>query len=391
MEIKMQLKHLVIVGIVVLYTFGTIFIQLTNELYNPTLNVAFIYNKTSLFEENEASSIWSTLEEIQQYYNSQTGIKDFDTMQLENANITPEMSSRLSEYATKNEMIVLLGDSYNSVIWDIVKNNPNTKFIMINSEFKNNANNLHKIDIDFNDKISNVTRKISQVTGTKKVLYVDTKSETRDLFSSFVNKMNALDPKIEVIRYQVDNIDNKVDIKNKLTEYYKDGIDFVYVENQELNKIVIETTKGVQEEINDNLLAIKEAKKLNKEIKDNNKNLDSNDDDEKDDSTPDADTDETDKKDSENSKNKEEVEVPEQLYIQSKIQVIVNEMTGVDFGIYFVEENQEPYNVVYGYIKTNIKMALEESFKSYEKGSFASENKVLKFENDGLEYVEEIK
>lgn len=65
MEVKVQLKHLIIVGLVVIYTFSSILFDLTNQLYNPTLNVAFIYDSLELGVENDANQVWEALNTIQ--------------------------------------------------------------------------------------------------------------------------------------------------------------------------------------------------------------------------------------------------------------------------------------------------------------------------------------
>lgn len=448
MEVKLQLKHLIIVGIVVIYTFGAIFLELTNELYNPTLNVAFVYNKTNLFEDNEATNIWTSLEKIQTEYNKKSDSElqqnpeyRYDNIQLQNVNISSSMSTKLSEYAAKNEVIVLLGNSYNQIISEIIRNNPTTKFILIDSGYKGEFSNLQKIDIDYQAKFDKITGEIKANTETKKILYVDTKQEDDTLYALFENEMNSLNDDYDIIRYQVKNIDDKVEVKNDLLKLYDQGIDYVYVENQELNKVVIETTQEVQDEINTNLAAIDKVKEENKIITSHNQevaknlNIDESDIDStikeskenadnsqetKDESVTNSDTatedeqsevSETEENDStktetDSTKETEAAnvidadlpenelvelkEVPEEKFEQKEIKVIVNEETGIDGGK-FINNNGENDTVVSAYIDLNIDIVLEETFNQIKVDKFENSTEILNFENQGLKYIKEKK
>ncbi len=402
MEIKMQLKHLIIVGIVVIYTFGSIFLQLANELYNPTLNVAFVYNKTNLLSENEASNIWTNLESIQQDYNKSNLNIQYDGMQLENVNISSQMKSKLNEYALKNEVVVLLGDSYNDIIGEIIKNNPQTKFIMIDSNYDREFLNLKTIDINNQEKYNFIADKIAKTTKTKKVLYVETNERISDNYSIFTDEIQKIDPKIEVRYLMVDNIDDKVEVKNKLTDLYAKGIDYVYVDNQELNKIVIETTRDIQKEIDDNEAAIKDAKAQNKEIKKTNNEISAakkiNDESiNKNNETTDAEINNpvNPNKDEEKVQEEDEaidlVDVPKELYPQKEIKVIVNGEVGVDASTYYLTDGTVSDSVVSGYLKYNINDFLEESFKQITEAEFKSGQSVLSFQDKTIEYIEEFK
>lgn len=402
MEIKMQLKHLIIVGIVVIYTFGSIFLQLANELYNPTLNVAFVYNKTNLLSENEASNIWTNLESIQQDYNKSNLNIQYDGMQLENVNISSQMKSKLNEYALKNEVVVLLGDSYNDIIGEIIKNNPQTKFIMIDSNYDREFLNLKTIDINNQEKYNFIADKIAKTTKTKKVLYVETNERISDNYSIFTDEIQKIDPKIEVRYLMVDNIDDKVEVKNKLTDLYAKGIDYVYVDNQELNKIVIETTRDIQKEIDDNEAAIKDAKAQNKEIKKTNNEISAakkiNDESiNENNETTDAEINNpvNPNKDEEKVQEEDEaidlVDVPKELYPQKEIKVIVNGEVGVDASTYYLTDGTVSDSVVSGYLKYNINDFLEESFKQITEAEFKSGQSVLSFQDKTIEYIEEFK
>ncbi len=398
MEIKMQLKHLIIVGIVVIYTFGSMFLQLANELYNPTLNVAFVYNKTNLLSENEASNIWTNLETIQQNYNKSNLNSQYDGMQLENVNISSEMKSKINEYALKNEVVVLLGDSYNEIIGEIIKNNPQTKFIMIDSNYDREYLNLKTIDVNNKEKYNFIADKIANATKTKKVLYVETNDSISDNYNIFTDEIQKIDPEIDIQYLMVNNIDDKVEIKNKLTDLYATGIDYVYVDNQELNKIVIETTRDIQKEIDDNEAAIKDAKVQNSEIKKTNKEISE---------AKKLNIEQTDKEtdDLNDSMNKEKdktkeveadeaielVEVPKKLYPQRQIKVIVNGAVGVDSSTYYLTDGTASESVVAGYLTYNINDFLVETFKEITESEFKAGQSVLSFQKKTIEYIEEFK
>ncbi len=402
----MQLKHLIIVGIVVIYTFGSIFFQLANELYNPTLNVAFVYNKTNLLSENEASNIWTNLEAIQQNYNKSNLNSQYDGMQLENVNISSEMKSKINEYALKNEVVVLLGDSYNDIIGEIIKNNPQTKFIMIDSNYNREYLNLKTIDVNNKEKYNFIANKVASSTKTKKVLYVETNDSISDNYNIFTNEIQKINPEIEVHYLIVDNIDDKVEIKNKLTNLYTMGIDYVYVDNQELNKIVIETTRDIQKEIDDNEAAIKDANAQNKEIKKTNKeiseakksnieatnkNSDSNNE------SNGEEVSETTNTNNDESKSQAEdevidlVEVPKELYPQKQIKIIVNGEVGVDASTYYLTDGTISDSVVTGYLKYDINYFLEKTFKEINESEFKAGQSVLSFKDKTINYIEEFK
>ncbi len=405
MEIKMQLKHLIIVGIVVIYTFGSIFLQLANELYNPTLNVAFVYNKTNLLSENEASSIWTNMETIQQNYNKNNLNNQYDGMQLENVNISSQMKSKINEYALKNEVVVLLGDSYNDIIGETIKNNPQTKFIMIDSNYDREYMNLKTIDVNNQEKYNFIANKVAGETKTKKVLYVETNESISDNYNIFTDEIQKINPEIDVQYLMVNNIDDKVEIKNKLTDLYATGIDYVYVDNQELNKIVIETTRDIQKEIDDNEAAIKDANAQNKEIKKTNKEIseakksnieatDKNND--SNNETTGEEVAETTNTNNDESKSQAEdevidlVEVPKELYPQKQIKIIVNGEVGVDASTYYLADGTISESVVAGYLKYDINYFLEKTFKEIAESEFKSGQSVLSFKDKTIEYIEEL-
>ncbi len=406
MEIKMQLKHLIIVGIVVIYTFGSIFLQLANELYNPTLNVAFVYNKTNLLSENEASSIWTNMETIQQNYNKNNLNNQYDGMQLENVNISSQMKSKINEYALKNEVVVLLGESYNDIIGETIKNNPQTKFIMIDSNYDREYMNLKTIDVNNQEKYNFIANKVAGETKTKKVLYVETNESISDNYNIFTDEIQKINPEIDVQYLMVNNIDDKVEIKNKLTDLYATGIDYVYVDNQELNKIVIETTRDIQKEIDDNEAAIKDANAQNKEIKKTNKeiseakksnieatnkNSDSNNE------SNGEEVPETTNTNNDESKSQAEdevidlVEVPKELYPQKQIKIIVNGEVGVDASTYYLTDGTISDSVVTGYLKYDINYFLEKTFKEINESEFKAGQSVLSFKDKTINYIEEFK
>ncbi len=258
MEVKVQLKHLIIVGLVVIYTFSSILFDLTNQLYNPTLNVAFIYDSLELGVENDANQVWEALNTIQSDFDFESVNTHFDSIELQNVNLSGKMIDHIGEYAVKNEVVTVFGDSYNEEIDQVIEANPQTEFIMIDSGYTSEYPNLSTIEIDNSDRIEVVAEQVAKTTETKKVLFVGNAEDVNMQLDEFRRQVNA-NVKCNITPLIFNDTSDNVAIKKQLLKEFNQGYDAVYVATRELNKIVIETAEEVQVDIIDDINSVDEA------------------------------------------------------------------------------------------------------------------------------------
>lgn len=269
MKVSIELKHLIIVGIVVIYTFTSIVLDLTNQLYNPTLNVAFIYNSADLSEGSDSEQIWNALNDVKENAFSNVDNSKYDSMELENVNIQAKLTEHINEYALKNEVVVVNGSSYNEKIGNVIRENPSTQFILIDSEYEANFPNLAKIDVENEAKVKESAKDVAKMTKTNKVLYLGTELEYNLTYDTFADEVIKNNSKATISSIIVDDKVDKVEIKKKLMESFSEGYDSVYVANRNLNKITIETAKSVQDEIISDRAVVDEQLKAIEENKNN--------------------------------------------------------------------------------------------------------------------------
>ncbi len=407
MKVSIELKHLIIVGIVVIYTFTSIIFDLTGQLYNPTLNIAFIYNSSDLNEGSDSEQIWEALNAIKE--NSADSMKDsrFETVELENANIQAALTDQINEYARNNEVVVIEGSSYNEEIETVIRENPSTQFLLIDSKFGQSFPNLAKIDVEDTARVKKLAKNIALKTKTDKVLYLGTELDYSLNYDTFADEVLKYNNKATITSIVVDDKVDKVEIKKQLMKSFSDGYDSIYVANRNLNKIAIETAKDVQDEIISDRVTVDEQLKAIKE----NKNTVSADDQTTDETTSDEQTSDESTSDEQTSNEvvtdedgtpiddtkqdveattQEVVEMPTYKYEQKQIHLFVNSDDSLDAGIYFSDEtNADVKSVVDGYIDINYEEVLNRYFKQIIKGNQINKSDELTFDNEGLELIKE--
>ncbi len=368
MEVKVQLKHIIIISIIVIYTFGAILLDLKNQIYNPTLNIAFIYDSMDLGVENDANQVWEALNEIQSSFDFEKIDTRYDSIELQNVNLTGSMNDHIGEYAAKNEVVTIFGDSYNDEMEDVILRNPQTDFIMIDSGYEKEYNNLTKIEIDNTTKVEKISQEIIDNTKTNKVLFVASAEDAEIQYQDFLNQVSA-DPSIRVEPLVFSDTSDNVSIKKELLAKFNEGYDTVYVATRELNKIVIETASEVQSDIITN---ISEVNAQNEELISQN-------------SETSADTSESDEESAEETIDKEEYQ-----YDQKLINVYVSGDENLSSGIYYTDDTKTTTdNVVRKYIDLNIEEQLTELIEDVLVGQIEHKTIYLDFDNQGLEFIEE--
>lgn len=422
MEVKVQLKHLIIVGLVVTYTFGSILFALTNQIYNPTLNVAFIYDSLELGVENDANQVWEALNTIQKEMDFETINSHYDSIELQNVNLSGSMIDHIGEYAVKNEVITIFGDSYNEEIDEVIEQNPQTSFIMIDSNYEQEYNNLSIIEIDNTNRIEEIAKQIEGATKTKKILFIASSEDAQEQYDTFKSEIDErIDSQVTPLIF--DDASDNVTIKKELLAELNEGYDSIYVATRELNKIVIETAKEVQVDIIDDRAQVDLE---NLEIEESNNAIDLNNAGNETDETagendqfgetkapddeaaelsvnqsdeeyqvsaqqsilnPNAEVDDEEDLEDETS---EERELLEYKYEQELINVYVSGSSNISNGIYYTDEtNEQTKNVVRAYIDLNIEEVLSDIFVDILTNTATHSTIYLGFNNEGLELIKE--
>ncbi len=427
MEVKVQLKHLLIFGLIVVFTFTSILLDLRNQIYNPTLNIAFVYDSLELGVENDANQAWEALNGIQKDIDFTNLNSHYDSIELQNVNLSGSMIDHIGEYAVKNEVVVVYGDSYNEKIGEVIDKNPQTEFIMIDSNYDNNYLNLSQIEIDNTDKLSVIGEQVANATKTKKVLFVANSEDAENQLEGFTKEVNSQE-KCKITPLIFDDASDNVAIKKALLKEFNNGYDSVYVATRELNKIVIETAEEVQVDILDDRETVDTtnnqieqdnaaANSTTDEAVDNttgetvdsttgetvdgttddNVDSESNIDEVTGETVDETNTDETDNEaaviegEEENQTGEtDEQELLEYKYEQEQINVYVNGSANVSSGIYYTDETAiDPSNVVRAYIDLNIEEVLYDTISDILEGTIEHTTSYLSFDNNGLELIKE--
>lgn len=417
MEVKLQLKHIIIVSFVFLLTFGSILSNYADNIYNPTLDVSFINDNGNFTEESDASQIWNTLEKIQDDYNENPDSGQYETMSIENSNLSQTNASRISDYAKQNQLVITYGDTYNAKIEKAIQQNPNTYFVLIDSNASFTYPNVKKIEIDKQQIVAKSATGAAKATHTNKIAFVGTNNEINTSYNAFVDEVHKTNSKAitspVVIKDVADNVQNQRLIKNQLDQ----GVDTIYIANRQVNKVATQTAKNYQIDILKVDNQIKAKKKELSDLKEQKEKLSSDnstsdsssaksttDEKSKDNTDDEESTDSTDTTETVEQKIKDtndEIKVLQDTYIQPNINVLVNGSDSLDDGQYdpadaIVVSNKEKHDtvvetskedlksIIYQSVITDYETELNEVFKEVYNHGFKEETYYLNFKNKGL-------
>lgn len=259
MEVTVKLKHIIIPLIVIIITLFGLTSELQNNMNNPTLDVAYIYPGNGLATDSNQKFIWETLSEVQNNYSFDEKTNKYDLISLEHLNVETISESQLQTLANKNEIVILYGDSYNKELEEVLVNNQNTYFILIDNTSDITSSNIISIDLNHNNEIKAAATALSGVTKTNKALYVSTtpieqNAENYELFTTYCTNC-------EVEYYYVANSNDSAKILGDLKAYFTEGYDIAYVEDSIVYNLVTIAAKEIQMVINEENKAVEENKK----------------------------------------------------------------------------------------------------------------------------------
>lgn len=258
MEVTVKLKHIIIPVIVIFITlFGLIF-EIKNTVNNPSFDIAFIYPGTGLAVDSEQKFIWETLNEVQNNYIFDESELMYELISLEHLNANTISESQLETLANKNEVIILLGDSYNKEIKDVSKDYDDTYFVLVNNTSDISGDNIINIDFNTANEIKTAATLLSSVSTTKQALYISTTpaEENIDNYNLFVNNCSGC----TVEYYYIANSGDSEKIIQDLTNYFTLGYDIAYVEDSVVYNLAVIAAKDVQVLINEENKKIEESK-----------------------------------------------------------------------------------------------------------------------------------
>ncbi len=258
--INVHIKHLVIPFIVFIVSFMAVIYGYNQITTNPTFDVGYLYSNSNLYDDPTELNFYN---QLTQYV---VDNEQLENIRLETSSYSNENLNKLQELTNRFDLIVMNNIAMTKNQSNLIKQEEDTNFILINSDSNNFKNdNAKYINFDYITTAKLAADDLSSASKTHKYLFIDIDKEDSEMYTSFVQEVVAKDKDAEVIHYYVEDPYNNIKIRSDLEQYIADGIDSIYVQDTILLEIIVDTVVVKQQEIMEELFVVETEKEKLKE------------------------------------------------------------------------------------------------------------------------------
>ncbi len=265
-----QLKKVIIVFIFLFSIIGLLTFQ-NYQLKGTFYNVLLVSPEDDTTSESLTKIVWDQVsnlnvdEDITKYY---TNI-NYKYLEVKNPQ---DLKRNLENQNGINDMIIIIGDTYNEYLKDYIDSHPTSKVVLIENTSKISGESVYKINIDWEELFLNARdylnkeikelKKDNKLGKEEKLKVVYFLSDIEDEKYKTFNKM-VQDLDVELI--PIDITDSNL-LKN-IEQKYKDGINYFINFNFNLQTDITKQLVSLQKENITKLYDYQNSKKDNQEEK----------------------------------------------------------------------------------------------------------------------------
>lgn len=244
MYVKVRLKHLLIPCIVFGISFISIVFNSQQLISNKTLDVGFVLATGDVIEPSKPRMVWDAISTYSIFEEQ----SEYTNVSVEYVKSTGSKFTKINEIASRSEIVFLYGYEVTDELMSIITNQSETEFVLIDENSDIQVKNLTTINLDIDMIIKNAVSKLTKTITTHNYLFVDTKVIDSD-FELFKSEILKVDPKAVVTHYYIEDTTFSVDIMSSMHAYFDQGYDSIYINDPELNKIIVEVGRSYQLDI----------------------------------------------------------------------------------------------------------------------------------------------
>lgn len=251
---KVYLKKVIILQIVFIIMIVSVFQQQFERVNTRDFNIGIVSPEiTETDVATTTQNVSTTVANIIFDYNDQAVNNSVDSKTLSfrkyQLDKESELNSQLTRIAKNNELVIFVTEFYNEYLAKVVSENPDTYFIIIDNSTTYYSPNLIKLTTPINSLLEDVAGTVVKNSDTYKVLYIDNQSDYKDNEVNYEYFKSQLPEYYEVEHLSLTGKESNLDVLVKLSEYYKNGIDFVYSDIPAISKILVDETVKVNNQI----------------------------------------------------------------------------------------------------------------------------------------------
>ncbi len=248
----LQTKKVVIIFIVMIISFMSVITNLYDQAYNQNLNISIISSEELAFNNSYAQNIYSDINTI---INEKDASGQHFNLNIYQIN---ESSIQLENIVKSSDVNIIIGDSFNNSIVDIVNREKDKQFILVENSLSLMGQNIVTINTDY----QKIFKQINQLTTDKQKSLVIFSNEYSNLaLAEYYKSGLSSNENVQVIN--VEDTSDNVKVKSTILSGLKQGYTNVYSFDPYNNQILIETmdsyTASESDDVEVNYVALNNA------------------------------------------------------------------------------------------------------------------------------------
>lgn len=232
-----QTKKVVIIYIVTLITFASIINNLYRETQNTIPQISVVSSEELSYKISFAQSIFNDL--------SVDGA-EADELSMYGASIyqiAQTSSAQLTNIVNSSNTVIIVGDSFNDYLNDLIIDNPERQFVLVENSLNYDFDNVYQINIDYESIYSAINR-LSAHQKSVVVISSEYSEIAQGIYYQSEIATNG-NVKLEI----VNDTTNVAGLKTALNKDFKNGFTKVYSLNPYNNSTIIEVVNAYNQEV----------------------------------------------------------------------------------------------------------------------------------------------
>lgn len=227
----LQTKKVVIIYIVTIITFVSIVSSLYDQTQDKLTQISVISSEEFSYKVSFAQNIYS---ELAINAESSSNISTYASSLYQ---LTSNSTAQLNNIVSSSQLLIIVGDGFNQNIEELITENPEKQFVMVENSMEFKQDNVYQINIDYNQIFSAIDR-VSNEDEQSLVILSDEfskLSENEYYASSIANNTNV---RLEVISNTTDNVAIKQQINKDLNNGFVNVYNLSPYNNSSLLEII---------------------------------------------------------------------------------------------------------------------------------------------------------
>ncbi len=226
----LQTKKVVIIYIVTLITGISIISSLYSEVKETNPQIAVVSPEELSYKVSFAQTV---LNQLTLDVTKEDDVLHFGSSLFQ---IDENASVQFSNIVNSNEIIIVIGDKFNSFLPKVIEDNETKQFILIENSYSFNAPNVYKLNIDYEEIYNQVNRTTNDHNKSLVVVTSQISNVAENMYYE-----NAIAANSNVKLVVISNTTDNVQIKSQLMQEIEKGYTNIYSLNPYSNSTIIDT------------------------------------------------------------------------------------------------------------------------------------------------------